>query len=126
MFQLGLVPLRVADKRVIPAALLQTAKFDLVKHESEAMVISMSAYVLAERLARETQQVAFDVPASWWQHWKRDCAPAWLRRRWPVRTTRLSRTMKFETFRAYPDAQVPHAEVLRDGYIWELVIEDPG
>jgi hypothetical protein len=120
---LGLVCLKVGRTRVIPSSLRETARFDLVERERDSMIVEMTAYVTAHRLARETQTVTFEVPASWWQHWKQDAAPEWLRRRWPVRTRRLSRTVRFETFRAYPDAQVPHAEILRDGFIWEMATQ---
>ena len=39
-------------------------------------------YTLRVKVLQESCRI---VPASWWQHFKRDCFPQWALKRWPVR-----------------------------------------
>lgn len=36
------------------------------------------------------ESVHIDFPSTWFEHWKRDKAPQWVRDRWPVKYTRTS------------------------------------
>ena len=43
--------------------------------------------LLSKKFLRKTYAedlIKIETPSSWFQHWKRDCAPAWLVKRWPV------------------------------------------
>lgn len=52
---------------------------------AKRLCISIRAYILAGKHEREP--ISIEEPSSWLQHLKRDFAPAWLTKRWPVRTS---------------------------------------
>jgi hypothetical protein len=73
------------------------------------MVLRLTGWVLRDEHQHEvvTKTMAIRVPASWWQMLKRDCLPAWLVRRFPVRTRGITDTFAFEQ-----EVRVcPHADV---------------
>lgn len=37
-----------------------------------------------------------EIPASWWQHFKRDCLPAWFVKRWPVKYVTVTLVLCFK------------------------------
>lgn len=45
-------------------------------------VYQMTATMLRQP---EPQEIVYRTPASWWQHFKMDCFPKWLKKRYPVR-----------------------------------------
>jgi acyl carrier protein phosphodiesterase len=75
----------------------------MVDHVLEDLVVHLTKAVLAEQLARDTESVQEEVPASWWQHAKADFGDTrvgerlgrtrlgrWAARRWPVRMQRIT------------------------------------
>ena len=62
--------------------------------------------VLVRPGEEETELLSFAVPATWWQHLKQDVFPAWLLRRFPVRTTTLERRIRYRIDATYPQADV--------------------
>ena len=73
-----------------------TTYFD---HMLDGIVLQLKKAVHGTEMERETVSTV-QVPASWWQHWKRDCAPRWFRRRFPVKT----RTIETKVVRKFVDA----------------------
>lgn len=79
-----------------------------------------SAEVTAHAVAVAIAEATTEYPSSWWQHFKQDHFPGWMKRRWPVKTHQL-RAYRRETatnsntetvsitFRQY--AQFPAAQV---------------
>lgn len=59
-------------------------------------------YVMSETLKEKTEEVTFSYPASWWQHFKAECFPEWLRKRYPVRMTVETRHVHFSAKEIYP------------------------
>jgi hypothetical protein len=130
--------IKVATTRPIPVGDLpefvrDQAMFKARMDETTGrLVVSLSSYVLAEHLARETQTVTLRVPASWWQHFKRDVLygsgrfrPTWVMRRWPARVRTLSREVTFTAWRAYPQASgIP--KDLGTPVLYEEVDRGPG
>lgn len=64
--------------------------------------VSMTAYVMAEKVAEETVYMDVRYPIDWWNHWKRDKAPTWLVRRWPVKY-KMERKMVVSHWAGYPE-----------------------
>lgn len=52
---------------------------------STGVAMTVSAYVLGEKLGQTEEVARLKVPATWWQHWKHSHGPMWLTKRWPVR-----------------------------------------
>lgn len=70
---------------------------------TDHLVVELSSYVLGlegKHLPHQTTQIF--VPASWWQHFKRDCFPAWARNRWPVKCTALPFVTVLREYRVCP------------------------
>lgn len=76
----------------------------------EGMVYSMKAEVLASKLADDKYIAHFyyKTPATWFQHWKCDQAPTWLKNRYPVRYEhkKMTKTVHFKRYETYPTANV--------------------
>lgn len=103
--------------RAFPANMLSTFDVELIPdHAGRAMVAELHAAVWAEALPPERIDrrvtVTFDVPASWWQHFKHDHRSRWWLRRLvaarPVRRVTHKRTATFSVdlrrYRTYPAA----------------------
>lgn len=71
------------------------------------LVYKLTAEVLAERLETGRFERTVRVPATWWEHLKRDHAPAWFTRRFPVRYTPLTLAVDLSRWATYPHATVP-------------------
>jgi len=59
----------------------------------DAIIAGFHALTLKERLADIQQDVRIQVPATWWQHLKRDSAPEWFLRRFPVQHETITKTV---------------------------------
>jgi hypothetical protein len=66
-------------------------RFDCI---ARMFLVHMRAYAAAKNY-RDQRKISIRVPASWWQHLKRDYAPEWFTRWWPVRMKK--RTHHFTT-----------------------------
>jgi hypothetical protein len=87
--------------------------------------------VLTEQLAADTQRVTFEVPASWWQHWR-----ATRRRRWrwqqrrllkhPIQYATVDRTVTVTRSRMYPEADVARPPLGGPVYFDEVSFGGPG
>ena len=61
-------------------------------HLEPDIIVDRVAYIGAESIrfiwkffSMRAGVQEFQIPASWWQHWKRDHAPNWLKKQWPVK-----------------------------------------
>lgn len=72
----------------------------------EAVQLQLRAYVFSMKVGERRKEVVFWVPATWWQHWKREHAPRWLKQRWPVRLEKLSGTVREQAYDLFPHASV--------------------
>ena len=80
-----------------------------------AMVISIRGYVLAEEVDNRTTTVKFqlDIPANWWEHFKRDVLQRLFKGKLKLRFQRIVR-VKSVTFRklaTYPKANIAIPEL---------------
>lgn len=71
------------------------------------MVLELRSSVLGAQVLSDTQTFSIEYPASWWQHLKQDHAPAWFKKRWPVRFSSRSAQVNFSRYDTYPLADVP-------------------
>lgn len=74
---------------------------------TQELRIEMERLVYSDCLRDETVTVVAEVeiPSSWWQHFKQDAFPAWLLRRFPVKTTKITKTNSklFRAMALFPD-----------------------
>ena len=73
---------------------------------AETLAVRVQAAVLCQSLGHRMTSVTFQVPKSWWQHFKKDCFPEWLKRRFPVRWTLREKVIPYEILAAYPQANI--------------------
>ena len=92
----GRTPKELATYRVVEDPLAD----DLV-HRLETVVLA--EHVHDQQFVSEPVRV----PATWWQHWKRDHAPRWAQRRWPVRYQTFTLTVDLTRWIKYPWADIP-------------------
>lgn len=91
------------------------------EHLWNQVVLRMRAFVLRDHVASDTYEESVRVPATWWQMWKLDHAPAWLRRHLnPVEYESLSVKVKVDRYLAYPDAAIRTPDMGK-AYIYEQV-----
>ena len=86
----------------------------LLGETMDAMMVRLRGYVLAEEVDNRTKQVMFriTIPATWWEQFKEDKFPNWLKRRFPVRQRTITKTkiVRFRKLATYPMANI----VLKD------------
>src|SRR5258708_6053847 len=98
--QLTVVSQMAVARSELPGFVRDHAKLDAVADVITGhLIFSLKSVVLAEKLAQEQQTVTLNIPASWWQHFKRDSwlgrhRPQWMRKRWPVRFTTMRQTVR--------------------------------
>lgn len=72
----------------------------------DQMVYELTTEVLASKKVTDRRTFHFKQPATWWQHWKQDCAPQWFRKRWPVRYSTEKIVVDFTSYDTYPRADI--------------------
>jgi hypothetical protein len=95
---------RVTAASRVPAFIAHTARLDVERAMLDELVYRLSAFVLADKFVDDVYTVTVNVPASWWQHFKRDCLPQWWRNRWPVKEEQIRRRVEFMRYNTYPNA----------------------
>jgi hypothetical protein len=119
----------------VGATLASTAELAVYRDPSsfyDHLVHKLTAYVLADHLVSDTYEtrvrVPFEVPASWWQHFKRDHLPT-IAKRWPVKTRTIATwrdvTVTFDRYATYPEATIALPELGRHRYV-EMVSHSLG
>lgn len=96
------------------AAAIGSVTRELLKDRSaidsayDQVPIRLETAVLSECIKTGTfSGEPISVPATWWDHWKQDRAPAWLRRKWPVRYRQITLTVELTRWAHYPEANLP-------------------
>lgn len=80
---------------------------EVMDHAWDMLCMRLTASILTDTQVSETQEVELAVPATWWQHLKRDnwlARKVWRRRR--VRMHIMKQRVTFERIRGYPQADV--------------------
>jgi hypothetical protein len=96
--------------------------------ERRKFLAEFSTTVLSGRRIEQHPSVTHQVPASWWQHLKDDCLPAWARRRWPVRYRELKTTLLLEQDILFPYADFvpPPPDQFGRPVLWESLSAESG
>lgn len=112
--------LRVGVQQAVSGELAHSVEVEAyADHITNSMIYQLTAHVLAERLPTETDRQAiplsYDVPATWWQHWKADHPRAAKRLRLkPVRMETHTRTVHtavdISRYWTYPEAKRLHTD----------------
>lgn len=64
------------------------------------------AFLLGEKTRELDEDVYFEYPADWWQHFKMQHFPEWLQARFPPRMARAKKTVHFEQIECFPKASL--------------------
>lgn len=78
----------------------------MVNRAAHDAVIRLETYLLRRTVGTVRHEVTFECPASWWQALKAEHAPAWIRRRWPVRMRTEVRTVNVELYDVFPESKM--------------------
>lgn len=82
-----------------------------VANDIDRALHEMTAQLLAGVILSGSQEFIFEVPASWWEHWKQDHADTWyghwIARRWPPRIITHRNVLDFTQYATYPGANLP-------------------
>lgn len=97
---------RVSMMHILPGDFVRdTASFECMKEVYTDMIMTrLTAFVLTEQLVDERQLVDMAVPATWWQHFKRDNMPRWFTSRCPVRYEIFTKDVTFNVKATYPSS----------------------
>lgn len=102
---------RVSNYRIIARYVWENTEFHAVERAAEDMLIELVSEVLCERVVGETQTVELNVPASWWQVFKQTYQKSrlfgWFVRQHPVKFQTLKKTVTFQRYHTYPNADIP-------------------
>ena len=66
------------------------------------LLYSLHTLIPAENLKEETHTVMVKYPATWWQAFKEQYFPTWLKNRCPIRSKTKSETVTFIAYNLYP------------------------
>jgi hypothetical protein len=100
-------PRRLAAQQSIGAYMTESLDFQTIKdHVYDTVLLRLTAMVLTDQHLDGTKEVTLDVPATWWQHFKRDHLPVRYLRWRPVRYTKMQTTVRCEHFRIFPMADI--------------------
>jgi hypothetical protein len=96
--------LLIAEKRfALEGFALQNLSVDKIPSLIEReLLYSLHTLIPAENMKEETHTFNFEYPLTWWQSLKEQYFPSWLKRRFPVRYKKITKTVKFTAYNIYP------------------------
>lgn len=98
--------LRMYASKHVTGQMLKTMTLSTRLGIFDELVTELVAEVLAEEVDNRSKEVSFEVPATWWDHFKRDYFPDWLLYKFPIKQKTLSKTVTFRRLATYP--KLPH------------------
>lgn len=87
------------------------------------MVAQVEAFMLSGDRRETVVKSSKLVPATWWDHFKHDCMPAWFTRRWPPKTTSIATSTTVSVQRFCPHIKLPSGA--RDHITFLVEQDDP-
>lgn len=69
---------------------------------SNRMLMNIRTEIWAEVLGEETHEFKISYPSSWWQMFKKQYAPDWFIKRFPIETTTMKKEVEFKKYAKYP------------------------
>lgn len=95
--------------------------------QMDVLVKRVCVEVLTRKLVNKVYEKIehVKVPENWWEHWKQDHAPNWLRKRWPVmyETKLIPLRVEFERYATYPEADIVLPDRFGTMYLYETAHE---
>lgn len=76
----------------------------------ERLIINMRTSILGQENIQK-YNVDFESPLNWWEHFKQDRLPSWLKLRWPVKYSKETKTIKINHMALAPNLDI----YLKDG-----------
>lgn len=76
---------------------------ELIDHALEDMLVRLDKTHWQENLTPTNHSTHVVVTCTWWDHFKRDCTPAWFQRLFPVNTRLETRWVDVSMAALYPD-----------------------
>lgn len=77
-----------------------------IDDKAKQIAISLERELQQEKMGETAREVIhrFKIPASWWQHFKQDCFPIWLKQLFPIRYREEVQSTRFivDHFQVYP------------------------
>lgn len=70
--------------------------------EFNSLCMKLDSFVLSQTVTEKSHRLKIEVPATWWDHFKRDCFPNWLLRRFPPQVQLHSEKVTFKLKETYP------------------------
>ena len=94
----------VSEKRfVLGGVAYQNLKVDRIRDFGRTdLLYSLHTLIPAENLKEETHTVTVEYPETWWQSFKEQYFPAWIKKKYPVRYKKKSETVTFTAYNLYP------------------------
>ena len=117
--------LKVKAQQFIPKHVLDNCLLsveEIAEDWCEGLLLTLEKKVLA----REVQEVerVVQYPATWWQHFKEQFFPSWLKKRFPVRMRRV--VVRLERWEGYPASRWIPPELGDPSYYVFAYEEDQG
>lgn len=101
--------------KVLLSRLRQVAKMSLGDHAidkmdlrvlrddmTDSILFALRTEVMTERLSDREKTIIFEYPATWWEHLKKEMAPRWFLKRYPVKFSKYTQKIRFEEIALYP------------------------
>lgn len=70
---------------------------------ADDLVARLATYILADKWEPITEETSVSYPDGWWQHFKADCFPKWLLKRFPVKHKSVKVCLTCTPMRIYPN-----------------------
>lgn len=99
--------MRFAAMQTFPQRVFEaTIDRSFMEFASASIVARLTTEILGERTGAGEHVVAFDYPATWWEHLKRDHLPSWFTRRRPVRYRTYRKVVKWTQMATFPHSPI--------------------
>lgn len=96
-------------------------------YDLDCLIKQISIEVLTRKLVDKTYEAVKTIsfPSSWWEHLKRDHAPKWFLKFYPVKEydEKVKLSVEFERYATYPEADIELPSKFGTMYLYEKVNE---
>lgn len=89
---------------LLPRCIAENAKLTIESdYFTQALVLELKSFVMSEKVENETYDVPFEYPSDWWQLLKKQKAPKWFLKRWPVYNITYFKRVTASKMVGYPE-----------------------
>ncbi len=89
---------------------LKIDRFQREQMLADEFYYQLEAELLTQELDHRTEGVVFEIPKTWFEHFKKECFPNWLLKKFPVKYNIEKREIEYKV-----EAYYPHANISIDG-----------